>query len=78
MRTLPLRAHIALALLFTAIGVWIIIAPTAVGYQGEGAKWASASYNDVIVGGVLVLVSLGLLIAQISAAIRARRLAGAR
>ena len=33
MRTLPLRAYVAVSLLFAAIGVWIVVAPTAVAYQ---------------------------------------------
>ena len=71
--SLPLRAYVALALLFTAIGVWIVIAPTVVGYQNEGASWVSGTYNDVVAGGLLILVSLGLLTAQVVATVRARR-----
>jgi hypothetical protein len=78
MRPLPLRVYAALAVVFTAIGIWIIIAPTVVGYQPEGQRWRDGTYNDVIVGGLLVLISLGLLLTQITATIRARRRAARR
>ena len=73
MRPLPLRVYAVLAVVFTAIGIWIIIAPTAVGFQPEGARWSEPTINDVIVGGLLVLTSLALLLAQITATIRVRR-----
>ena len=73
MKPLLLRVHAAIALVFMAIGVWIIIAPTAVGFQPKGAAWVEASVNDVIVGSALVVSSLGLLVAQITATIRLRR-----
>lgn len=72
MRTLPLRAYVAVSLLFTAIGVWIVVAPTAVAYQPRLAAWVPASFNDVAVGAILVLASLGLLVGLLTAAVRAR------
>jgi len=72
MKPLPLRVYAALAVLFTAIGIWIIVSPTAVGYQPKGAHWVTTTYNDVIVGALLALSSLGLLLVQITATIRAR------
>lgn len=72
MRTLPLRAYVAASLLFAAIGVWIVVAPTAVAYQPRLAAWVPASFNDVAVGAILVLASLGLLVGLLTAAVRAR------
>lgn len=72
MTQLPLRLHIVLSLLFTAIGVWIVVAPTAVGYQGFAQPWTQATYNDIAVGGLLVVGSIALLIAQVTSAVRAR------
>jgi hypothetical protein len=72
MKPLPLRVYAALAVLLTAIGIWIIVSPTAVGYQPQGAHWVTPTYNDVIVGALLALSSLGLLLVQITATIRAR------
>ena len=72
MTMIPLRVHAAVTLLLAAAGVWIVVAPTAVGFQPDGAAWAPGTYNDVIVGGLLVVVSLGLLTAQITATVRAR------
>ena len=77
MAALWTRLPLFVTSLFTAIGVWIVIAPTAVSYQPRGAAWTQATYNDITVGAVLVLVGLGLLTAQITVVIRAR-LAAAR
>ena len=72
MKPLRLPVHVVLSLVFAAIGVWILIAPTAVGFQEAAQPWAQATYNDMTVGGVLVVASLGLLIAQVTTAMRAR------
>jgi hypothetical protein len=71
-KSLPLVAQILVSLLFTAIGVWIMITPLVVGYQDMATDWIPATKNDVFVGGALVLVSVGLLIGQITATVRAR------
>lgn len=68
----PLRAYVGLSLLFAAIGIWIVVAPTAVSFQARGGHWVSAGFNDVIVGGLLVLAGFGLLIAQLVAGMRGR------
>ena len=78
MNPLRLSVHVVLSLVFTAIGIWILIAPTAVGFQPAGAPWAQATYNDMIVGGVLVVASLGLLIGQVTSAMRVRLRAARR
>jgi hypothetical protein len=72
MRPLKLRVQAILSLLFAAIGVWIVIAPTAVGYQPRGGSWPAATLNDVVVGSVLVVVSLGILAAQLITTTRHR------
>jgi len=71
-KTLPLPLQTLISLLFTAAGVWIVLAPTAVGYQDLTADWTAATTNDVLAGAALVLISLGLLTAQITATVRAR------
>jgi cytochrome c oxidase assembly factor CtaG len=75
---LLLRVQVLFSLLFAAAGIWIVIAPTAIGYQATGQPWADATYNDVLVGGLLVLVSLGVLTVQLVATTRARLRAAAR
>jgi hypothetical protein len=77
MKSLPLAAQTLFALLFTAIGVWIMVLPLAVGYQDMATDWIPATKNDVFVGAALVLASLGLLIGQITATVRARLRAAA-
>jgi hypothetical protein len=72
MKSLPLAAQTLIALLFTAIGVWLMFMPLAVGYQDMTTDWIPATKNDVFVGAALVLASLGLLVAQITATVRAR------
>jgi hypothetical protein len=74
---LPLRVQVLFSLLFAAAGIWIVIAPTAVGYQPAGQPWVDATYNDVIVGGLLTVVSLAILAAQIIGTTRARLRAAA-
>ena len=69
---LLLRVQVLFSLLFAAAGVWIVIAPTAIGYQPAGQPWIDATYNDVIVGGLLVVVSLGVLAVQLIGTTRAR------
>lgn len=77
MTGLPLRLLASISLLFTAIGVWILIAPTAVGYQAAGLPRAQSTYNDITVGAVLILSSLGLLTAQVTTTMRTRLRAAA-
>lgn len=62
----------AIALLFGAIGIWIMIAPVAVGFQDFTKPWTAATTNDIWTGAVLVLISLGLLTAALVSAVRAR------
>lgn len=73
MRTVPTAAVAAFSLLLALAGVWLVIAPTAIGYQTAPAAWVPATWNDVVVGGLLVLTGLGLLTAQVTALLRALR-----
>jgi hypothetical protein len=36
-----------------AVGVWLVAAPFALGYQAPGVGWTGATKTDVITGGVL-------------------------
>jgi hypothetical protein len=69
---LLLRIQVLFSLLFAAAGSWIVIAPTAIGYQPAGQPWIDATYNDVLVGGLLVVVSLAVLAVQLIGTARAR------
>ena len=44
--------------LFFLVGVWLVIAPFAMGTQPISGSWQDATINDVAVGGVLILLSL--------------------
>lgn len=74
---LLLRVQVLLSLLFAAAGVWIVLAPTVVGYQPVGQPWIDATYNDVVVGGLLIVVGLAVLIVQLVSTTRARLRAAA-
>ena len=52
--------------------MWIVLAPTAVGYELATEAWTGATANDVFVGAGLIVVSLGLLVAQLTAGVRMR------
>jgi hypothetical protein len=69
---LPVRLQVLFPVLFALAGIWILLAPIAVDYQPDADAWTAATTNDVFVGAGLVLVSLGLLVAQLTAAARAR------
>jgi hypothetical protein len=72
MKPLPVRLQIIFPVLFAAAGIWILLAPIAVDYQPDADAWTVATTNDVFVGVGLVLVSLGLMVAQLTAAARVR------
>ncbi len=72
MRGLKLKVHALFSVLFAAAGVWILMAPTVIGYQPPVDTWVQATYNDVIVGGLLVAVSLAILTAQLITTTRYR------
>lgn len=72
MRTLPLAAYAGFSLLISLIGVWIVIAPTAIGYQTAPAPWVAGTWNDTMIGALLTVAGLGLLAAQLISHVRAR------
>ena len=49
---------IAASLIGLLTGIWLIIAPFALGYQPYGADWVDQTKNDFFVGIAVVLVSL--------------------
>ena len=62
-------------MLLTAIvagGVWLVVAPHAVGYQPHGGDWTLATRNDLVAGAVVLGVSLLTLGGYLAASLRAR------
>lgn len=51
-------------------GVWLLMAPSWVGYQAEGAPWVAATRNDVTVGAALLLTGLLAMFAQVALGLR--------
>ena len=47
------RVGVAGVLAVFAVGVWLVAAPFALGYQAVGVGWTGATKTDVITGGVL-------------------------
>jgi hypothetical protein len=47
------RVGVAGVAVVFATGVWLIVAPFALGYQHAGAGWTGATRTDVITGGAL-------------------------
>ena len=43
-----------IAVVFAA-GIWLVVAPFALGYQLAGAGWTGATKTDVITGGLLAV-----------------------
>ncbi|MGH3319497.1 MAG: hypothetical protein ACRDN9_04840 [Streptosporangiaceae bacterium] len=66
------RLSPALLVVLAGVGVWLIVAPFAVGYQPRGASWVPATHGDVIAGSVLLGVSLITLGGVVALALRAR------
>lgn len=52
-------------------GLWLVLAPFLVGYQGRGADWTSGTVNDVVLGIALAILALVGLIAVIGGSLRA-------
>jgi hypothetical protein len=53
---------VALGLVNVALGSWLIIAPFLLGYNVAGADAIGATWNDIVVGAVVVALSLGSLL----------------
>jgi hypothetical protein len=58
LRPAPYIAGLAGTSSVTLIGVWLIIAPFAVGYQPDGADWVAATFIGVATGAVLIVLGL--------------------
>lgn len=58
LRPAPYIAGLAGACAVTLIGVWLIVAPFAVGYQPDGADWVDATLVGVATGAALVVLGL--------------------
>lgn len=52
------RVGMGVLALLSLTGLWMIVAPFLVGYQGRGADWPSGTTNDVVVGIVLAVLPL--------------------
>jgi hypothetical protein len=55
-RLIPLPSYILL--LFFLTGGWLIMSPFAMQTQSSGQHWSASTVNNVVLGGILVLVSL--------------------
>jgi len=45
-------------LLFFLTGIWVAISPFAMTTQPSGAHWIPSTINNVVIGGILMVVSL--------------------
>lgn len=57
-RPAPFITGLAGATIVTLIGVWLVVAPFAVGYQPDGAEWVDATIVGVASGVTLILLGL--------------------
>ena len=64
------------ALLGALVGVWLMLAPFALAYQGSGADWADPTYVDFWTGLPLLLVSVVGMILYVSGLIEELRRRG--
>jgi hypothetical protein len=60
------RVGVAGVLAVFAVGVWLVAAPFALGYQAVGVGWTGATKTDVITGGVLAMAGFAGLFAVIA------------
>jgi hypothetical protein len=58
LRPAPYIAGLAGAATIALTGVWLIIAPFAVGYQPDGADWVDATVIGVATGAALIVLGL--------------------
>jgi len=58
LRPTPFIAGLAGASTVILVGVWLIIAPFAVGYQPDGADWADTTIIGVATGTAVILLGL--------------------
>jgi hypothetical protein len=69
LRPAPFIAGFAGAVAVALTGVWLLVAPFAVGYQPEDAEWVDATIVGVATGGALVVLGL-VLVLVIATALR--------
>jgi hypothetical protein len=66
-----------LGLVATAVtllgAAWLVLAPFVVGYQPQGDHWVTATRNDLVVGGALLVVSATALFSILVLSVRALR-----
>lgn len=55
-RLFPVGSYVLL--LFFLTGIWVAISPFAMTTQPSGAHWIPSTVNNVVVGGILIVVSL--------------------
>lgn len=55
-RLFPAGSYVLL--LFFLTGIWVAISPFVMTTQPSGAHWISSTVNNVVVGGILIVVSL--------------------
>lgn len=64
-----------LGLVATAVtllgAAWLVLAPFVVGYQPQGDDWVTATRNDLVVGGALLVVSATALFSILVLSVRA-------
>lgn len=58
LRPTPFIAGLAGAIAVMLIGIWLFIAPFAVGYQPEGADWVDATIIGIATGAAVTLLGL--------------------
>jgi hypothetical protein len=62
------------ATVVTLLGAaWLVLAPFVVGYQPQGDDWVTATRNDLVVGGALLVVSATALFSILVLSVRALR-----
>jgi hypothetical protein len=70
LRPAPYIAGLAGAAAIALTGVWLIVAPFAVGYQPDGADWVDATVIGIATGAALIVLGLVTLVV-LATAIRA-------
>jgi hypothetical protein len=63
------RVGVAGVLAVFAVGVWLVAAPFALGYQAAGVGWTGATKTDVIAGAMLAAAGFAGLFAVIAGSV---------
>jgi len=64
------------ALLGALVGMWLMLAPFALAYQGSGADWADPTYVDFWTGLLLLVISVAGLLLYVSGLVEELRRRG--